>query len=211
MGQLAGLISRIERFKERVENPRPFYDRYRSSWLTLAKRVVADTLVALQPPDTDPQRWQVQVAEIADRVSIDFIEEADETGLILALPPRLIPDPEDAPAHFSVGNLSIDDVVRWVEAGRGKSSPDEPGKNLTQEQDAGKSDLQIAWRVMYALKNQKPGWDRLLDVLREYVGLEAESVAEALYPELLKAWLEYFSVRAVDSWRTYVHQLVQEI
>ena len=98
-------------------------------------------------------------------------------------------------------------MEEWVRRGREKDSPDEPGKNL-DERDAGKTDLQIAWRIMYALKLQKPGWERLLDVLRQFVGLEAVDAMELLYPELLKAWLEHFTVAAAREWKAYVAQLV---
>jgi hypothetical protein len=208
MSTVRDVIARLEKLKAKLEDPRPFYLRHGRSWLELSRRIVQDTLNVSQPPGIEPEQWQEQVMHVAARVAILFSEDEDGTGFVLALPPRLMPDPFDNPEHFSIGNISIDDVRRWVEAGHAKVSTDEPGKNLT-EIDAGKTDLQIAWRVMYALKLQKPGWERLLGALREFLGLEAETIAETLYPEILKAWLDYFSVRGADSWRAYVHELVE--
>lgn len=210
MSEVRQLINRLEKFRDKISDPRNFYREMREPWTELARRVVEQTLVNVQPHDVDSQLWQIKIVQISARVSVMDFLEADEMGLMLSIAPRYESGLPDDPLSFTLGNLSIHDVEQWVEAGREKSSPDDAGKNL-DERDAGKTDLQIAWRIMYALKLQKPGWDRLLSVLREFVGLEAEEAADVLYPELLKAWFEHFAVRAPQDWRNYVHRLVESI
>jgi hypothetical protein len=191
--------------------PLEFYRRYLGSWEDLARRIVETTMSAMQPADAEPEKWRATVEAIAQRVAVGFIQDENEVGISFTITPRVGFDPtNENPGTFTLGNLSIQDVLHWIEAGHGKSSPDEPGKNLG-EVDAGKTDLQIAWRVMYALKLQKPGWDRLLDALRDFVGFEATSAADALYPELLKAWFAFFSDRAPQAWQRYWHELAEGV
>lgn len=207
MSDARRVIEKLGRLKKQVTRPEAFYLGHRRQWEEMARRVVEQTLVALQPGDIAAEAWLVKVNEIAARVTSTFLIESDEVGLVFEIAPRLDFDPSDSPGTFTLSNLSIADVEEWVRKGREKGSPDEPGKNL-DERDAGKTDLQIAWRIMYALKLQKPGWERLMEVLREFVGLEAIEAIDVLYPELLKAWLEHFTVVAGRDWRVYVARLV---
>lgn len=209
MSELSRLVNRLERFREEIADPMNFYREVKEPWTELARRVVEQTLVAVQPSKVDAEMWQLKITQISARITAEFISD-EEVGLIFAIAPRYEIGMPDDPTTFTLGNLSIHDVEQWVAAGREKESPDAPGKNL-DERDAEKTDLQIAWRIMYALKLQKPGWDRLLNVLREFVGVEAEEAADVLYPELLKAWVEHFAVRAPADWRAYVHRLVEGI
>jgi hypothetical protein len=207
MAEIGAVIGRLERIRERVSQPQLFYREVQLDWTQFARRIVEQTLVALQPSTIDPQQWLFKITEISARVAAEFIDVDIESGLTFSIGSRVgTEEPENA-ASFTLGNLSIQDVERWVHAGREKESPDEPGKNL-DERDAGKSDLQIAWRVMYALKLRKPGWERLIDVLRDFAGLDAEEAAEAIYPDLLKSWFEHFAVRAPADWREYVRRLI---
>lgn len=210
MSDARRVIERLEKLKAEVTRPEPFYQRHQREWQEISRRIIEQTLVALQPADVTAEVWHLKVGEIASRLTSTLLVEPEEVGVVFALAPRLQFDPSDSPGTFTLANLSIADVEEWVRKGRDKSSPDEPGKNL-DERDAGKTDLQIAWRIMYALKLQKPGWERLMDVLREFVGLEAVEAIELLYPELLKAWLEQFSVVAARDWRNYVARLVAAV
>lgn len=209
MSQVRSLITRLEAFREKVQDARPFYRQMQSSWTDLARRVVEQTLLSLRPGELAAEAWQQKVDALAARVTADFLD-GEEIGLAFSLAPRPPLEFTDDPRTFTLGDLKISDVEEWVARGREKASPDDPGKNL-DGRDAGKSDLQIAWRIMYALKLGKPGWDRLLGHLRDFTGIEAEDAAELLYPELLKAWVEFFSVRAPAAWRTHLHKLVAEI
>lgn len=209
MSEVRQLITRLEKLRDTLTDQNNFYREVRGPWTELARRVVEQTLVAVQPSNVDAELWQLKITQISARVTADFIRD-EEIGLVFAVAPRYEAGIPEDPTTFTLGNLAIQDVEQWVAAGREKESLDEPGKNLT-EIDAGKTDLQIAWRVMYALKLQKPGAQRLLQVLREFVGLEAEEAVDLLYPELLKAWLEHFAVRAPEDYRGYVHRLVEAV
>jgi len=208
MATIDAVISKLERIRERVSHPEAFYREMQSEWTQVARRIVEQTLVALQPPGVDPAEWLAKLTEISARVVAEFYDDTVESGISFSIAPRVGTEEPDTVAGFTLGSLSIQDVERWVAAGREKSSSDDPGKELDQR-DAGKSDLQIAWRVMYALKLRKPGWERLMDVLRDFVGLEAEEAAEEIYPQLLLGWSEHFIVRAADDWREHIRKLMR--
>lgn len=207
MSTLDAVIGRLERIRAGVSRPELFYREVQRDWTQLARRSVEATLAAMQPPDVDSTQWLAKITEISQRIVTEFYNDETESGLSFTIGPRTGTE-EPATTHgFTLDNIAIQDVVKWVEAGFEKDSPDEPGKNL-DERDANKTPLQIAWRIMYALKLRKPGWDRLMNVLREFVGVEAEEAADAIYPELLKTWFEFFSVRAPAAWREYIHGLI---
>jgi hypothetical protein len=208
MSDLRTAIAKLEKLNTRLRDPLPFYRQQSIEWRELARRIVEQTLVSLQPANVTTEEWQHKIVEISARVSSAYIFNDREIGITLSIAPRIEFDPaNEDPRTFTIGNLSIQDVERWVAEGRVKTTPDAPGKNF-KKMDADKTDLQIAWRIMYALKLQKDGWDRLLGHLRDFAGLEAEDAAEALYPELLKAWLEHFTVRCVADWRRYIQNLI---
>lgn len=207
MSTLDAVIGRLERIRTGVSRPELFYRDVQRDWTQLARRSVEATLVAMQPPDVDSTQWLAKITEISQRVVTEFYDDETESGISFTIGARVGTEEPVSTHGFTLDNISIQDVVKWVEAGFEKDSPDQPGKNL-DERDANKTPLQIAWRIMYALKLRKPRWDRLMNVLREFVGVEAEEAADAIYPELLKTWLEFFSVRAPAAWREYIHGLL---
>ena len=144
MGQFDRVIAKLERLKTALGNVRPFYITHLPRWRERAKRITVAVLMNMRPPTSDAEAWRRRVATESERVSglLSFSEE--EAGAIISLGIKPAGVPENDPRHFSIGGMSVDDVVRWVEAGREKVDPEEPGKNL-DERDANKSDLQIAW------------------------------------------------------------------
>lgn len=208
MATLDQVIAKLERIRSGITQPQVFYRSVQREWTQVARRSVEATLAAMQPANVDPNEWLLKITEISARVVAEFYNDETESGIAFAIYPR--PGTEEpTEAHsFTLGNLSIQDIVKWVEAGENKSSPEEPGKNWGPI-DVGKTPLQIAWRIMYALKLRKHNWERLLVHLRDFVGLEAEEAAQDVYAELLKTWMEFFSVRAPAEWREYIHGLVR--
>ncbi len=209
MGQLAATIEKLQRVKSSVLNVRPFYITHLPRWHERARLITAAVLENTRPPDADPIAWGRRVATESARVNslLDFGQ--DDAGAIISLGIAPAGVPADDPRNFSSDGLSINDISRWVEAGRSQTDPDVEGKRL-DERDAGKSDLQIAWRVMWALKLRKPGWERLLAHVAEFAGQEETSVVTGYYADILQAWSEQLGPEIRAAFRAWVHTQVTQ-
>jgi hypothetical protein len=202
MGSLAQTIAKLQALKLALSRPTEFYSNYLPQWQEHAQRITVAILRHSRPPETDPDDWQRRIETEAARLSALLFFDADEIGAILSLGIRP-PVPQSDPRHYTLDNMSVKDIERWVEAGRGKQNPDDPGKNL-DERDDGKTDPQIAWRIIYALKLRKEGWERLLGHIEDFLGLEA-GAAPGLYREILQAWLEQIGPQIRADYRAWIH------
>jgi len=196
MGKLAGVIERLKGLREELGSPVVFYAEHRDDWLKFAKAIVRQAMLNLRPIGVDHEMWIRQVDLAAARVSVDLLGE-DEAGVIVALGSSSADDPMFEAID---GNLSLDQIEAWVQAGHGGQAG---GKRL-DERDALLSDEKIARNVLYAMKLGKPGTDRLRAAILEYIGGEIAEQAERLYPEIRKAWVDLFSVKCASDWREWV-------
>jgi len=206
MGQLAGVITKLQRLKAAL-NIRPFYIAALPTWQDHAQRIVIAVLQNSKPAETDADVWRARVEAESQRLSAMLFFSADEVGAIIGLGIRPPGTSEADPKHASVESISIDEITRWVAAGREKSDPDEPGKNL-DSRDANKSDLQIAWRVLYAMKLQKPGYEGLLAAIEDFLGSAAQGAAQGVYNDILESWMEQLVPTMFDDFRDWFRRMV---
>jgi hypothetical protein len=209
MGQLAGTIAKLTRLKSALSNVRPFYIRNLPRWRERAERITVAVLINLRPEGTDAEVWQRRVATEASRVAALLSFDAEMAGAIISLGIAPTDVPVNDPRHYTIGSISVDDVVRWVESGREKVDPEAPGKNL-DERDAGKSDLQIAWRVLWAIKLQKEGWEKLSGHILDFIGAEEQDTAAGYYGEILQAWVEQLGPEIREEFRWWVSEQVKQ-
>ena len=199
MSAVRNVIGRLEALREELSQPAVFYAEHRAAWLELAKTVVRQVLANLKPIEMDAGQWQRQIVLAVDRVAADLLSEED-AGIMISIGALPIgADPED-PRHYATAGVNVDEVMRWVEAGR---DAEMDGKRLGGD-DEGKTDRQIAWRILYALKLNKPGAEGLRTAILKFLGRESGESAEVIYPEILKAWLDVFTVRAAADFRKWV-------
>lgn len=193
------VIGRLQAIKAVLENPLEFYALHLADYRQLASTVAFQVLTNLRPPDADPALWEQQANQLAALVAAHL--DTEVLGLTISLA-EAKSGPLD-PRSFSINGLAISDIERFVQAGRVKEDRDEPGKNL-DERDDGKTDLQIAWRIMYALRLQKAGAPGLEAAIMRFLSAEGRTEAEKLLPEVLKAWVDVFTVRAGADFRKWV-------
>lgn len=202
MSLLGGTIARLLALRQALGRPTEFYALHVEQWREHAARIVVAILQNSRPADANAEDWRRRIDTEAARLSALLFFDFDEIGVILTLGIRP-PVPESDPMHYTLDQVSIQDIERWVEAGRGKTDPDAPGKNL-DERDAGKSDLQIAWRILYSLKLRTGHWDRLLWHIQTFIGSDDVGAATGIYTEILQAWMEQLGPQIRRDYRAWL-------
>jgi len=198
-------IVKLRGIQQRLSMPERFFAEHLEDWRELARQVTHDTLTALRPPESDPDQWAAGVVTAVARVVTYLL--TPEAGMIIALgAPAPDAEPDD-PRFFELGGIPVADIERWVRESRAGILPEELAKRL-DERDEGKSDLQIAWRILYALKLQKPGSEGLEKAIRRFMGFDSVKSMEAIFPELLRAWLDHFIPRASADWLVWVRKQI---
>ena len=76
---------------------------------------------------------------------------------------------------------------------------------------AGPACARIAWRIIYTLKFNKKGAEGLRAAVGRYFGQTASNEVAALYPEVLAAWVEVFTVQAAADFQQWVSSRVRGI
>lgn len=193
-GPLAKTIAKLQRLRETLR-PDAFYQSHRTRWQERAHRIAVAILRNSRPADADATQWAARVEAEAARISSALFLDEDSVGVIISLGLNPAGVAIDSPQSYNIAGLSVSEIERWVAAGREKENPDDPGKNIDQVQDVDKSgrpktDLQIAWRIIWAIKLQKPGVPGLIAAIQKFLGAENAEAASGLYGEILNAWLE---------------------
>ena len=205
MSAVRGLIAKLAGLRDEVTTPRVFYAAHREAWLELARRTVRDTLVNLRPDKMDAEAWARQVELAVGHVSVHLLE-LEDAGLIIRLNSETAEGEDTADVAQRFG-FTLEEIRQWVEDGRAG----EKGAKRIDERDVLKSDLQIAWRIIYTLKFNKPGADGLRAALNKYFGAAAGTATAELYPEVLKAWAAVFTVQAGADWRQWISSRVRAV
>lgn len=205
MGKLSGVIERLKGLREEMSSPVAFYAEHVDEWRMFARAMVRQAMLNLRPVGVDQELWIRQVDLAAARVSADLLGE-DEAGVIIVLCSTSSQD--ETYTTLTGVNLTLEQIEQWVAAGRGGSG--HGGKRL-DERDAMLNDEKIARNVLYAMKLGKPGTDRMRAAIVEYIGGEVADQAERIYPEVLKVWVELFSVRYASDWREWVGEKVLSV
>ena len=205
MSALRGLIAKLAGLRDQVTTPRVFYAAHREAWLELARRTVRDTLINLRSDPMDAVSWARQVELAAGHVSVHLLE-LEDAGLIIRLNSETAEGEATADVAQRFG-FTLEEIRQWVEDGRAG----EKGAKRIDERDLLKSDLQIAWRIIYTLKFNRPGANGLREALHQYFGTAAGTAAAALYPEVLKAWAAVFTVQAAEDWRQWTSSRVRAV
>ena len=194
-------IEKLQGLKANLGQPLLFYVGKQVEWEALATQIAYDTMTALCPPHIDAELWQQAVETATNRIAVS--SHLVEIGIVIALSEVPMDAASPDPKHFSVRGIRIQDVERWVQKTRDGTLEKDVGKRL-DKRDENKSALQIAWRIMHALKLQKAGAGGLEEAIRKFLGAEAMSEVEALYPHVLTVWLEFFVPLAYNDFREWV-------
>jgi hypothetical protein len=178
----------------------------------MAGTIARDILAELRPEAYDldsfelpgqSDRWRLACEAVRMRVQASLFA-AEDVGIILSLAAEPVAQ-EGNPKSFAIGDVSVLDVERWVRESRAGDLSTDVEKQIDQR-DTGKSDLQIAWRILYAILGNKRGGPGLEAAIKKYLGAQAWDDSQRLYPEVLKGWLDYFVPIAVTQFRAWVVQ-----
>lgn len=188
--KLGEAIGKLRKLKASLENVWTFYRANIDTYEAMAKSIAHGVLIALPPPDVEPDEWQRSVAAFVDRVDAIFVHSQAASGLILRMTRIRAAGAEkegDLPPIPGMKNMDVKDITRWVAAGRNKTSvgPD-GGKNL-DERDFGKSDNQIAFNILYAVRQGRD--NGIMVHVERFVGAEHSGDAEDRSPQILAAWI----------------------
>lgn len=197
------VAGRLRNLKTALSTPQEFYFSVLPQWTELARTVTANVLAVTKPPDMTDETWARESAATVERVAATLVSEEAVAGIIIALGPRAPGVNVDDPKGYTIGGFGVREIEQFVAAGR---AGDPDGKDLTRfpAKDADKSDLQIAWRIAYAIKLQKPGFERVLEHIAEFLGHVALDAAEKQYDEILKVWRAVFVPRAIVDFSEWV-------
>jgi hypothetical protein len=199
-----------------LARPLPFYELVLEPWRDMAGTIARDILSELRPASVtlDPvaeaehnARWRLACEAVRMRVQASLFA-AEDVGIILSLAAKPVVQEGD-PRTFAIGDVSVLDVERWVRESRAGNLNSDVEKQI-DERDTGKSDLQIAWRILYAMLGNKPGRSGLETAIKKYLGAQAWEDSQKLYPEVLKGWLDYFVPIAINQFRAWVGQRVAD-
>lgn len=207
---LADAIEKMEILRFQLEDPVEFYRENLDRFKFLAMRTVERTLEGLRPQDVPEEVWAELSKGLALRVTAYLVTDGG-TGILIAM---------DVPAGDKLREVAglpgdaenlptIEEVEQWVAAGRSKTNLEDPGKNLG-EIDEGKTDLQIAWRVYFALKLRKKGWNGLLEAIHDFLQTVDLPTAQNIAEAIAAAWEANFAALVPGMWREWVGLKMKE-
>lgn len=203
MSAVRGLIAKLQGLREELITPRLFYAAHLDSWRELARTTVREVLLNLRPETTpdgtamDPVAWARNVELAAEHVSTTLLT-IEDAGMIIRLATESTDGPvADVAQRFG---FSLEEIQKWVADGREGVA----NAKRIDDRDTNKSDKQIAWRIIYTLKFNAKGAEGLRSALSRYFGQNASDEVAALYPEVLAAWVEVFTVQAAADFQQWV-------
>lgn len=207
-------INRLKGIARRVSPVAEFYAERRQAWHELAVTCAQNTLLALAPPEVAPDEWARSVENAVSRISATLItavtqdggqmlmSQGQTGGINLALSKG-----SEVPAAQQAGPVSMEDLLRFIRAGR-EGHPD--GKRIEYLMDGSKSDLQVAWRMIWSMRSGKGGASRIADHVAKFTGSQHASAIEQLYPQVLIAWVAVFLPRARRELKAWVRRRVRQ-
>ena len=204
MSDLQRIIGRMKRLRDELSSPAEFFAEHRGPWLSLAQTIVRQVLTNLRPGEVPPDAWARQVEQTAQHV---VLRPDGGDGVAIELAERGADAPQETGDVMQRTGFTVDEVRGWVAAGR--VGGDTLGKRL-DERDDGKSDLQIAWRILYALKLNNSGAGGLRAAIEKYLGRQLGVDAEQFYPAIEAAWRDVFAARVLEDRQQWVRRKLGE-
>lgn len=188
--KLGDAIGKLRKLKESLENVWTFYRANIDTYEAMAKSIAHGVLIALPPPDVEPDEWAKSVATVVERIGAFLVNSSAASGFILRLASTSAS--ADGGSAFppvpGMKNMGVQDIVRWVEAGRNKTSKDPDGGKNFDERDFGKSDSQIAFNIMYAIRQGRD--NGIMAHIAQFIGAAHTGDAHDRSPQILAAWID---------------------
>lgn len=189
--KLAEAIGKLRRLKESLENAWTFYRANIDTYEAMAKSIAHGVLIAMPPEEVEPSEWQKSVATVVERIGAFLVNSKEASGFILRLASTDASagsDNDIAAPIPGMKNMGVQDIVRWVEAGRNKTSKDAEGGKNFDERDFGKSDNQIAFNILYAIRQGRD--NGIMTHISQFIGAAHTGEAHDRSPQILAAWID---------------------
>lgn len=204
MNDAALFVMKMKALRQALGGVHLFYAAHVKEWREQARTIAIVIFQNARPADADADEWHRRVATESERITGTLFMQEDEVGAVLALalrPPSALPDD---PAHYSLDGITVSEIERFVAAGRAG----EPGGKAIDYIDENRTDLQIAWRIIWAIKTRKGNFPGLIAAIQQFLGGH-EGEATALYGDILKSWLEQLGPRIRGDFREWVGMTVR--
>src|SRR6478752_4986290 len=119
---------RLREFQSRVAAPHDFYAACRDKWQKSAAKLVVATVRNARPIDADVAAWNARAETLGSRVSATLLPAGEgSAGVSINLSERPADATPNDPRFFTSADVGIQDLVRFVQAGR---QGDPNGKRL---------------------------------------------------------------------------------
>lgn len=190
MDDLDDVIRFFEGALDQLSNPQAFFRAHEERYLTIARNVGVQTIVALRPVDQQPDVWRESAIEFAELIFSKLLTPGLE--IIFAGHTefsRAIAATAGNGKNFTP--ITYRDVLEWVQAGS-----ENGGKDLTAIESAReRSPHQIAYDVFHAIRQHRLGFEkkdfsRITQRLEDWVNSRvAAGDLGGLLEAVLEAWL----------------------
>jgi hypothetical protein len=197
--QLSGfdeLLTDVRALEENLREPAPMFARHRADYWRQARRVAAEVLRLLRPPEIKAPEWQAKVERIVDRVTTDLLAGANGIVFSIGDGTRFV-DGSLAPNESRPASqvMSYEDIKEWIRAG---IAGEPGGKRITAIDEDVMSEKGIpgvAAIVMKAYYSKKPEarYTRLRAAIQRYFLGARKTEAEPLLDAIAVAWVEHFT------------------
>ncbi len=207
------LLADVHALEAELTAPTSLYQRHRADYYQQARRVAAEVLRLIRPPDFKAAEWNIKVDRIVDRVTTEMAMGGN--GIIFGIgEPGEAADGGLAPKESrpSSQQMTYEDIKEWIRAGL----EGEPGgKRITAADETAMRERGIpgvATVVMraYYSKKTEARYTRLRAALQRYFLGARKTESAPLLDAVAVAWVEHFTPVITRDLSDYAAELCRE-
>ncbi len=193
---LEDFIAETAAHEDRLRHPADFFADRSSHYLAVARNIARSVMIAMRPPDTEPDRWERRVDEIATAITTRMLSAGNGLRLILTDRPAGGVNPEVG-ARSGVEAVTFEDVMQWIRDGLdGK-----PGGKIIKPEDeaafqsegAKRARASVIMKAYYGLEPNS-SWDNLRQHIQRWMRGEDIAEPDKFLDAIAAAWQENFGV-----------------
>jgi hypothetical protein len=207
--KLEDLIRETAAIETQMHSPADFYAERSGHYLMIAKQIARSVMITMRPPESDPDRWQRRVDEIADEITIRLLSAGNGLNLTLIDRPSGSVNPEVG-ERSGVEAITFEDVMQWIRDGQeGKPGGKriEPEDEEAFQSEAGmRGRASIIMKAYYGLE-PRPEWQALRNHIQRWMRGEGIREPDKFLSAITAAWQENFGSILADDLRKWLHTL----
>lgn len=207
------LLADVRTFEAELAAPTSLYQRHRADYFQQARRVAAEVLRLIRPPEMKAEEWNLKVNRIVDRVTTEMLIGGN--GIIFAIgEPGEAADGGLAPKESRPSSqmMSYEDIKEWIRAG---VAGEPGGKRMTAADETAMRERGlpgVAAVVMKAYYSSKPDarYTRLRAAIQRYFMGARKQESAPLLDAVAVAWVEHFTPVIIRDLSEYAAELCRE-